>query len=427
MSKLAAYRRIEHPVPDSMQAVVLSGVGAESVSCREVPVPPVGPNQILCRVDAAGVCSSILKIMSQGSQHTYLNGWDPEQFPVLLGDEGSLTVAKVGENLQSEYSVGQRYAIQPLVGNPPINHRERYNNNAEGMEKCAVGYTLGGNLAQYLLVQEEVLQSQCLLPLPDDALPYHAVSMAEPISCVYSAQERHFHIHKDGPFAPRVPKLGLLPGGTAVVIGAGAMGRMHLEMAMRYRPKTLILSDRLESRLKRAQATMSARAAELGINLLTVVPDDLPRVINEVSGGHGADDIILAVGVQPVQQAALELLGRGGVANLFGGLPRGKHLLQLDAIAVHYNEIKVVGSSGGDPSDLAATIEAIANKDINAGNYVFGVGALKHAPEVLRMIEANEVDGKVILYPHAPIEALRTVEQWNKESEDQFLEENLKL
>jgi len=412
-------------VPQTMQAVVLSGTGPDSVACREVPVPQVGPNQVLCRVDAAGVCTSILKIMAQGSQHTYFNGWDPAQFPVILGDEGSLTVAKVGENLQSEYSVGQRYAIQPLVNHPPINHRERYNNNAEGMEKCAVGYTIGGNLAQYLLATEEVLQGQCLLPLPDDTLPYYAVSMGEPISCVYSAQERHFHIHKDGPFAPRVPKLGLLPGGTAIVIGAGAMGRMHLEMAMRYRPKNLILSDKIESRLQRAQETMGKRAQELGINLLTVDADDLPRTLNEVSDGHGADDIILAVGVQPVQQAALELLGRGGVANLFGGLPRGKHLLQLDAIEVHYNEIKVVGSSGGDPSDLAATIEAIASGEVDAGNYVFGIGSLKHAPQVLKMIEENKVDGKVILYPHAQIDELRTVEHWDKAQEEQFLEQNL--
>ena len=85
----------------------------------EVPVPQPGPNQLLCRVDAAGVCTSILKIISQGNKHTYINGWDLEKNPVILGDEGSVTVAKVGDNLTSKYKPGERYAVQPAVDVAP--------------------------------------------------------------------------------------------------------------------------------------------------------------------------------------------------------------------------------------------------------------------------------------------------------------------
>lgn len=410
-----------YTIPATMQAVVLSGTGMESVACREVPVPQPGPRQLLCRVDAAGVCTSILKILAQGKDHNYFNGWDPAKWPVILGDEGALTVVQVGIELRDQYQPGQRFGIQPLVDSPPINHRERYANQAEGMAKCAVGYTLGGNLAQYLLVTEEVLEHDCLLPLPRPDLPYFAVSMGEPISCVCSAQERQFHLFKEGPFSPRVPKLGMLPGGTTVVIGAGAMGRMHVEMAMRFRPAHLVVCDTIPARLERVRQTMGRRAAELGINLLPVLSDALPATVREVSGGQGADDIILAVGIQPVQQAALELLARGGVANLFGGLPRGKHLLQLDAIKVHYQEIKVVGSSGGEPSDLATALQAISNGDVDAGNYVFGIGGLQHVPTVLGMIERNEVDGKVIVYPHLHIPELRPVEHWDQQQETDLL------
>ena len=150
-------------VPEMMQAVLLSGVGLENVSCREVPVPAVGGDQLLCRVDAAGVCTSILKLMAQGSTHTYLNGWDLTTYPVTLGDEGSLTVVKVGANLVDRYRPGQRLGLQPAADVPPICHRERYTNNGDGMTKCGVGYTLGGNLAEYLLVQEELVAGRCLL------------------------------------------------------------------------------------------------------------------------------------------------------------------------------------------------------------------------------------------------------------------------
>ena len=336
-----------------MRAVVLSGIGFENVACREVPVPRPGPDQLLCRVDAAGVCTSILKIMDQGANHTYFNGWDPAKFPVILGDEGSLTVVQAGANLAKHYKPGQRFGVQPSCDVPPVNHRERYRNNAIGMVKLAVGYTLGGNLAEYILIQEEVLQAQCLLPLPDEALPYFAVSMGEPISCVISAQERQFHLHRETPHSPRVPELGMLGGGTTIVIGAGPMGLMHAELALRFRPRNLIVCDKIQERLDRATRNLAAKAKQAGVHLVTVQSEQLKATVAQLTNGAGADDIVLAVGIQPVQQAALDLLGKGGVANLFGGLPKGQHTLQIDAIRVHYDEIKVVGSSGGAPSDLA--------------------------------------------------------------------------
>jgi len=426
MSKYEQYRnQTEFNVPETMWAIRLAGKGFENLRFEQIPVPPVGENQLLARVDAAGVCTSILKIIAQGSDHTYINGWDLNRWPVILGDEGSVTLVKVGTNLKNEYKVGQRFAIQPAVDVAPICHRERYKNNADGMKKCAVGYTLNGNLAQYILIQEEVIQGQCLIPLPDEDLPYFAVSMAEPISCVHSAQERQFHIYKAGPFEPRVPKLGMLKDGTTVVIGAGAMGRMHVELAMRFRPKNLIVADLIEERLERVKTSLSEKAENLGINLITVNGNELKETVMKITAGMGADDIVFAVGVQPVQQAGLELLGKGGVANLFGGLPKGKNILQVDAIAVHYNEIKLVGSSGGEPSDMKAVLDAYVADEIDPGNYVCGIGSLKHAPKVLEMIKQAQVDGKVILYPHADVDELTFIDYWDKTKEIDFLNKYL--
>ncbi len=169
MGRYEEYRYKESfKVPEKMLAVRLAGRGFENLRVEEVDVSEVGGNQLLARVDAAGVCTSILKIISQGSEHPYINGWDLSKWPVILGDEGSVTIVKVGKNLQDRYRVGQRFAIQPAVDLPPINYRERYRDNADGMKKCAVGYTLGGNLAEYILIQEEVIEGQCLIPLPDD-------------------------------------------------------------------------------------------------------------------------------------------------------------------------------------------------------------------------------------------------------------------
>ena len=413
-----------YTVPSTMHAVIACGRGFENLKVAEVPIPQINPNQLLARVDAAGVCTSILKLVDQGPDHTFIRGWDMAKWPVILGDEGAITLVKIGDNLKGKYEIGQRFAIQPAVDTDPINYRERYS-DVENMHKCAVGYTLGGHLAQYIVVQEEVLKADCMLPLPDDEMPYFAASMAEPISCIVSAQDRNYHIYKDGPHAAREPKLGLLAGGVAVVIGAGAMGRIHAELALRFSPRVLIVSDLQQERLDEVAKSISQKAKDKGTKLICVLPDKLDDTVKEVSNGAGADDIILAVGVNPVQQHALSLLATGGVANLFGGLPKGKHILELDALKVHYQEIKLVGSSGGEPSDMAATLKAIYNNDIDPGNYVAAVGSLDNAIDVLKMIKETKIDGKAILYPHIKQTPLERVGYWDKENEIKFLNDRL--
>ena len=72
--------------------------------------------------------------------------------------------------------------IQPAVDVPPMRFQERYRNNAAGMMKVAVGYTLPGHLAEFMLVTEEVIAGECLLPVPDSNLPFFAAALCEPIS-----------------------------------------------------------------------------------------------------------------------------------------------------------------------------------------------------------------------------------------------------
>ncbi len=425
MDKLKRYQD-DVRVPKFMQAIVLSGVGFENIAAREVPVPEPGPRQMLARVDAAGVCTSILKIIEQGATHKYLNGWDPKRWPLILGDEGSLTMVKAGKELEEKYQIGKKYGIQPAVDLGPINHLERYNDNGKGMDKTAVGYTLSGLLAEYILIQEEVIEGQCITPLPDDNMPYFSVSMAEPISCVVSSQTRHVHIFKDSPQSPRYAKLGIKENGTCIVVGAGSMGLIHLELAMRFKPRILVAVDILEERLKVVKNILVPKARQKGIKLIATTPDKIFSQLKEATNGKMADDIILAVGIRKVQQEAFSWLGFGGVINLFGGLPKGDSLLEIDNIKVHYEEIKVAGSSGGGPWDYIETLKAINNNDIDAGNYVAGVGSLDNAVKVLKMIRDNKIQGKAILYPHITRMDLKMVDYWDKGREDRFLQDNLR-
>ncbi len=407
----------------TMQALVLRARGFEHLSMEEVPIPSPGPRQLLARVDAAGVCTSIIKLVEQAEDHKYLSGWDPSKWPLIMGDEGALTIVEAGSELREHYPAGTRVGVQPSVDVGPINHRERYRDNARGITKTAVGYTLGGHLAEYMLIPEEVIEGNCVVPLPDPKIPAFAVSMCEPISCVVSAQTRQVHIWKPDPTSPREARLGIKPGGVCVVVGAGAMGKIHVELAMRYRPSALVVVDTLETNLAWVRQKLGAKAQARGINLATATPDAAGSSIEAASAGRMADDIIVAVGIRSVQNQAIDWLGFGGVINLFGGLKRGDSMLTIDNIRVHYDEIKIVGSSGGDPHDYIETLNAIVDGDIEPGRYVAAVGSLENAPAVLEMIKAGEISGKAILYPQIRPTPLRMVESWSAEEERRFLAE----
>ena len=111
-------------------------------------------------------------MVEQGPHHQLVYGWDLERWPLILGDEGTVTLVEVGSELQKNYHPGERYVIQPAVDHAPINHPERYRDGGRGIHKVAISYTLGGHLAEYILIPEEVLAAGCLLPLPISILPY---------------------------------------------------------------------------------------------------------------------------------------------------------------------------------------------------------------------------------------------------------------
>ncbi len=110
-------------IPTHMRALVLDGAGFEHLQIRRLPTPEPGARQILAHVDAAGICTSLIKLVQQGANHKQLYDWDIARFPLILGDEGSVTLVRVGTELRDRFRPGDRYVIQPAVDHAPVNHR----------------------------------------------------------------------------------------------------------------------------------------------------------------------------------------------------------------------------------------------------------------------------------------------------------------
>jgi L-sorbose 1-phosphate reductase len=408
-------------IPLQMRALVLSGTGFENLAVQTVPVPRPGPGQLLARVDAAGICTSLIKLVEQGSDHQLLSGWDVSRYPLILGDEGCVTICEVGTDLEARYRVGERYVTQPAVDHAPINHRERYREGGRGVAKVAAGYTLPGHLAEYMLIPEEIIAAGCLLSLPDVFIPFAHAATAEPLSCAISAQDHHLHLSQDSPLAERKALRGLKPGGVTVVIGAGVMGRMQVDLALSYRPRAIVVADLIAERLQRVRDLFCRRAAGMEIQLVTVQPGEVKQQVERLSDYQGADDVIVAVGSRAAIAAAQELLGRGSVLNLFGGLKKGEDMVPMSTSMIHYREVNVTGSSGGSPWDIARALDLMARGELDPSAHITRIGDLEHAPHFLEMIKRQELDGKAVVYPHRRTEAVLAVEQWRAQDEARYL------
>lgn len=404
-----------------MRALVLSGTGFEHLRIEKVPTPRPGPRQMLARVDSAGICTSLIKLVEQGPAHELLYGWDPARWPIVLGDEGSITIVRVGSELQTKYSPGSRFVIQPAVDHAPLSHRERYLNGAAAVRKVAVGYTLQGHLAEYILLTEEVIGACCLIPVPSPALPYAHAAMAEPVSCVISSQDHHVHLYQETGLSPRSVLKGLKPGGVAVVIGAGAMGRIHVDLAFGYRPRAIVVTDHHAERLDLVRTVFHERAARLGIALVACSAPEVISTVADLSERRGADDVIVAVASHSAVETAQQLVARGGVINLFGGLKQSEAFVPVDTSVIHYREINLTGSSGGSTGDLARTLELIAAGQIDPGLHIARVGDLDHAVELLELVKARAIEGKAVVYPHRPAKEILSVASWTARDEQRYL------
>jgi L-sorbose 1-phosphate reductase len=185
VTKLEHYRKAEGPLPKTYEAMQIFGAGFENLgrdgkpSTLELREP--ADNEILCRVDALGLCLSDIKIINQGSKHPRLRGRDLATDPTVLGHECAVTVMKVGEQWKDTFKPGERFIVQADIYVKGVGY--------------AFGYLIPGGLAQYCYFDERALDGDegCyLLPVKPET-GYSQSALSEPWACVemsYNLDER---------------------------------------------------------------------------------------------------------------------------------------------------------------------------------------------------------------------------------------------
>ena len=341
-----AYRSLDYTLPSESLGWNLYGAGFENMGhegkAEAFAVPEPNDDQLLVRIDCVSICFSDIKVIKQGPAHPKLYNRDMRVEPTRLGHEVSLTVVKVGQNLQGKYHRGQRLAVQPDI-------------YMQGKSN-AYGYTVPGGLIQYHLIGKEVLETDdgaCLLPV-DESMGYAESSVLEPWGCVMGAYTQRRRL------APKA-------GGSLWILGQPS-DTSEFTCSLALKPSTIVLTD-VPASIKRIAETTGARVIERnGVSIA-----DYKVLSADLTGGVGFDDVIVLnpVSAEAVGEAARHI-ARRGTFNLVGTRPLDG-LVRVDLGRLHYDYVAFVGTKG---TDLAASYGEKRNRcELRSGGTTVFVGA----------------------------------------------------
>jgi len=180
-------------------------------------------------------------------------------------------------------------------------------------------------------------------------------------------------------------------GDTVVVLGAGPMGLINVCVARGMGAAKIILSELSPQRL--------AMAKGFGCDILVnPAEQDLAAIVKDATGGIGADVAIVAAPAAAPQEQAVHLVRKRGTVCLFASLPSGRHMLQMDSRAIHYNELRVIGTSDSTPSHVAKSVELLASGRVPAEKIASHILPLSEIHQAFELMERGEAL-RVVLRP----------------------------
>jgi len=344
---------------ERMTAAVL--YGKRDVRIEQIPIPRVGPGEVLLRIRAALTCGTDLKVYRQGFHARMIVP------PAVFGHELAGVVAEVGQGVDS-FQPGMRVVA---ANSAPCNKCffcERHLANL-----CQDLQFINGAYAEFIKIPERIVR-QNLLILPDN-VGFQEAALVEPLACVLRGIE----------------ETGIIEGDTVAVIGMGPVGLMFVQ-TLKSIGATVIAVGKRSGQLR--------LAAEMGAD--HVIDATRTNVVEEVrkvtNGRRGADIVIEAVGSTETWQQAMGMVRRGGTINLFGGCPSGTQI-PLDTTLIHYSEITIKASFHHTPRHIREALDVIRRGRISARMLITGEERLAALGGVLEKLLHRNGDLKIAIIP----------------------------
>lgn len=361
--------------------------GINDLRLEEFELPEIKDDEILVEIVSDSICMSSYKAALQGANHKRVPN-DIAENPIIIGHEFCGKIVEVGSKWKNKYKAGEKFAIQPA-----INYKGR-------LDAPGYSYKYCGGAAKYVILPPEVMEMDCLLPYDGDA--YFYGSLAEPMSCIVGAYHAQYHT-TNGVYTHQ---MGIKKGGNlAILAGAGPMGLGAIDYAIHVdpRPSLVIVTDIDNAKLARAAEIITVEdAAKNGVRLIyvnTTEHQDPDAYLLGLTDGNGYDDVFVFAPVRPVVEMADRLLGRDGCLNFFAGPVDPKFSANFNFYNVHYNSTHIVGTSGGNTSDMLESNELAQKGIINPSCMVTHIGGLDSVVDTTLNLPKIP-GGKKLIYTH---------------------------
>ncbi len=343
-----------------MKALLLSEYNHLEVT--DLPMPRPAADEVLIKVGACGICGSDV--------HGYDGTSGRRIPPIVMGHEAAGTVAAVGSAVR-DAQVGDRVTFDSTIycGKCEYCLRGEMNlcNHRQVLGVSTPDFRRAGAFAEFVTVPERVLY-----PLPD-GVPFTAAAMIEPLAVAVHAV-----------------KLAQLPeNATAVVVGAGMIGLLVLQVLREFGCSQIYVTDIDDTRLRLAE--------KLGATF--TVNGKATNAVAEfqrLSSGTGADVALEAVGSTVTIQTAIDSVRKGGSVVLIGNIaPKVEIPLQ----AVVSRELRLQGSAAS-AGEYPACIDLLARGAIKVDELISVVAPLEEGAMWFERLHARQPNlMKVILTP----------------------------
>ena len=384
------------------RAVRLHGV--MDLRLEEIELPEIKDGEILACIISDSICMSSYKAASQGAAHKRVPD-DVAENPVIIGHEFCGKIVKVGAKWADKFKAGDKFVIQPAI------------NYKGSLASPGYSYKYCGGASEYVIIPEEVMLMDCLLPYNGDAFFYGRLS--EPMSCIIGGYHACYHT-KPGVYTH---DMGVTEGGNmAILAGAGPMGLGCADYAIHggRAPKMLIVTDLDDARLKRAEKLLPPEEAKkLGVDLRFINTGSIENPVEylrSLTGGEGFNDVFVYAPVKPVVEMGDALLARDGCLNFFAGPTNPEFSAMFNFYNVHYLSTHIVGTSGGNTDDMREAIKLMETKAINPAGMITHVGGLNACAETT--MNLPKIKGaKKLIYTHVEL-PLTAIEDFGKAAEE---------
>jgi L-iditol 2-dehydrogenase len=345
-----------------MQAAVYHSPGDIRVEERPQPAPSAG--NLILEVSCCAICGTDLKLATVGNPRCHP--------PRIIGHEFVGRAVHVGSEVAG-FAPGDRVTLATTLACGACPYCALGLGNLCPNSK-PISYDFDGAFARFLAVPPLALAGGNAIRVPA-SVPDEAAALSEPLSCVLNAQEL----------------AGVKAGDRVLILGGGPLGALHAEVAKALGAAEVLIVQRSEPRLSLLRRLQRVTVVDGG-------REDVLAVVQDRTGGLGADIVIVCAPARDAQEEALRYARKGGAISLFASMPKGAADITLDSRAIHYGELRIVGASDSRPEHVARAVRLLEEGKIDVDPVIthrVPLGALLDGINLMKEKQSL----KVMVYP----------------------------